>query len=221
MFPISDVNESSSIPFVNYFLIAINCFIFYLQITAYDFEHFIRNYGFIASQFSLFDPASYANIIYSMFMHGSWFHLLSNMWFLHIFGDNVEDALGHLQYALFYIVFGVCAIFSQYALNTQSTIPMIGASGAISGVTGAYFAIFRNAKIKALMPTFLGFWDIVALPAWFFLGYWFFIQVLSGFGSLSSIDEGGVAFFAHIGGFVAGYISAKLLIRSSVVQIRD
>jgi len=211
MFPIKDTNETRSRPFVNYLLIVANVCVFYLQITASDFEGFIVQNGFIAKNFSFFDLTTYSQAIYSMFMHGGWFHLLSNMWFLHIFGDNVEDTLGHIKYLLFYVVCGLLAVFSQYVLDPAGLIPMIGASGAISGVTGAYFALFRHAKIKALMPTFLGFWDVVALPAWFFLGYWFVLQVFSGVGSLGSIDEGGVAFFAHIGGFVAGFILIKLL----------
>ena len=138
-------------------------------------------------------------------------HIFSNLWFLHIFGDNVEDRMGHLNYLLFYILSGITAVFSQYFFSLGSNIPMIGASGAISGVAGAYFVFYPQGKIKALVPTFFGFYDIVVLPAWFFLGYWFLIQLLSGFGSLVTFDinQGGVAWFAHIGGFLFGYITGR------------
>ena len=130
---------------------------------------------------------------------------------MHIFGDNVEDRLGHLNYLIFYILAGVAAVFAQYFFNLGSNIPMIGASGAISGVTGAYFVLFPRGRIKAIVPVFFGFYDIIILPAWFFLGYWFIIQIFSGVGSLVTFDinQGGVAWFAHIGGFLFGYIIGK------------
>ena len=119
--------------------------------------------------------------------------------------------MGHLNYLFFYILSGVVAVFSQYLFNLGSNIPMIGASGAVSGVAGAYFLLYPRGKIKALVPLFFGLYDIVILSAWFFLGYWFLIQLLSGFGSLVTFDinQGGVAWFAHIGGFLFGYFWAK------------
>jgi membrane associated rhomboid family serine protease len=211
MFPISDIAPRRKFPFINYLIIITTVYVFFLQLTAPDFEKFVFNYGFVPSRFSFFDLSSYKYIFYSIFLHGGFFHIFSNLWFLHIFGDNVEDKMGHLNYLFFYILSGIAAVFSQYVFNLESNIPMIGASGAISGVAGAYFVFYPRGKIKSLMPTFFGFYDIVVLPAWFFLGYWFLIQLLSGFGSLVTFDinQGGVAWFAHIGGFLFGYFWAK------------
>lgn len=211
MLPISDFAPRKKFPFVNYLIIIFTLYIFFLQLTAPDFEEFIFQYGFVPSRFSFFDFSSYKYILYSIFLHGGFFHILSNLWFLHIFGDNVEDRLGHLNYLIFYLLAGVFAVFAQYIFNFGSNIPMIGASGAISGVAGAYFVLHPHGKIKALVPTFFGLYDIVVLPAWFFLGYWFIIQIFSGFGSLVAFDinQGGVAWFAHIGGFLFGYFLAK------------
>lgn|SRR3989344_1120564 len=211
MFPIKDSTPSRSTPIINYLIIAITIYVFLLQISAPSFEEFIFRYGFVPARFDFFDPDSYLFILYSIFLHGGLFHIGSNLWFLHIFGDNVEDKLGHFWYLIFYLLAGTAAVFTQYIFSVDSRIPMIGASGAISGVTGAYFAFFRHSKIEALVPGFLGFLHIIELPAWFFLGYWFVIQVFSGVGSLVVYDlnQGGVAFFAHIGGFVFGYLIAK------------
>jgi len=211
MFPISDTTQRRRFPFINYLLILITIFVFLIQIAAFDFEKFIYTWGFVPARFSFFDISSYQYILYSIFLHGGLFHLFSNLWFLHIFGDNVEDRLGHLNYLIFYLLAGVFAVFSQYIFNIGSSVPMIGASGAISGVAGAYFVLEPRGKIKALVPTFFGFYDILVLPAWFFLGYWFLIQLFSGFGSLVTFDinQGGVAWFAHIGGFLFGYFAAK------------
>ncbi len=218
MFPIRDSTPRRSFPFVNYFIIFVTVIVFLVQITAPDFDHikggfeaFVFQYGFVPSRFNFFNPFSYRFILYSIFLHGGWFHLISNLWFLHIFGDNVEDELGHLKYLRFYIMAGFAAAFGQLAFNLGSSLPMIGASGAISGVAGAYFVLFKRSKIETLVPTFFGFLNIVELPAWFFLGYWFFIQVFSGLGSLVTFDiqQGGVAWFAHVGGFVFGYVVSK------------
>ena len=211
MFPIRDSTPRERFPFINYLIIAITVYVFYVQISAPDFEAFVFRFGFVPARFNFFDLSSYRHILYSIFLHGGLFHIGSNLWFLHIFGDNVEDRLGHFWYPIFYILAGVTAVFAQLVFNLGSNIPMIGASGAISGVTGAYFALFKHSKIKSLMPTFFGFYDIIELPAWFFLGYWFVIQLFSGVGSLVAYDinQGGVAFFAHIGGFIFGYLIAK------------
>ncbi len=208
MFPIRDTHTSGVFPFVNLSLILINLAVFLYQISLPSPDGFIMQYAFIPQNFSFSDIASYSTILTSMFLHGGWFHLLSNMWFLHIFGDNIEGSLGHIKYLMFYLLCGVAAVFAQYATDLFGILPMIGASGAISGVTGAYFALFKHAKIEAIVPTFFGLLDIITLPAWFFLGYWLVLQIFSGVGSLVSIEtqSGGVAFFAHIGGFIAGYI---------------
>lgn len=211
MFPIRDSRQAKRFPLINYLIILTTIFVFLIQLTAPDFEEFIYQYGFVPVRFNFFDMESYKYIIYSIFLHGGWFHLLSNMWFLHIFGDNVEDYFGHLPYLGFYLLAGIFAVFSQLIFNLGSNIPMIGASGAISAVAGAYFVLFKKATIEALVPGFFGFLHLVELPAWFFLGYWFIIQVFSGVGSLVTFDiqQGGVAWFAHIGGFLFGYLIAK------------
>ncbi len=213
MFPIRDSQPTRRFPLVNYLIIIVTVFVFLIQISAPDFEQFIYQYGFIPSRFIFSDLDSYRYIIYSLFLHGGWFHLLSNIWFLHIFGDNVEDRTGHLSYLGFYLAAGFAATFLQLLFSLDSSIPMVGASGAISGVAGAYFVLFKRAKIEALVPGFFGFIHFVKLPAWFFLGYWFIIQVFSGLGSLVTFDinQGGVAWFAHIGGFVFGYLVGKQL----------
>ena len=209
MFPIKDSTPRRTFPIVNYFIIAITIYIFIIQITAPDFEAFVFRFGFVPARFSFIDLNSYRYILYSIFLHGGLFHIASNLWFLHIFGDNVEDRIGHLGYLVFYLLAGAAAVFAQLVFNLGSPIPMIGASGAISGVTGAYFVLFRHSKIESLVPTFFGFYNIIELPAWFFLGYWFVIQIFSGVGSLVTFQQGGVAFFAHVGGFIFGYLIAK------------
>src|SRR5690606_8236840 len=147
-----------------------------------------------------------SSIFTSMFLHGGWAHFLGNMVFLYVFGDNIEDAMGHVSYLLFYLLCGVAAAMTQILLNPASTIPMIGASGAISGVLGAYIALFPHGKVRAAV--ILGFFvQVVLVPAWVMLGLWFVLQLVSGVASLGvGGDMGGVAFWAHVGGFVAGVI---------------
>ncbi len=210
MFPLYDSSHKDSFPLVNYAIIILNVFVFYIQISAPSFERFIYQNAFIPRNFNLFNFESYSFIITSMFLHGGIWHIASNLWFLHIFGDNVEDRMGHVGYAIFYILAGIFATLIQYFLNPVSPIPLVGASGAISGVAGAYFILFRHSKIKSLI--FTGFYITTAnLPVWLFLGYWFIIQLISGFTTFDPAAEGGVAWFAHIGGFVFGLFIALFL----------
>lgn len=213
MFPLRDSTPRKTFPFFNYLIILINIIVFLIQLSAPDFEKFVFTYGFIPARFHLLEPNSYPPLLYSIWLHGGFFHIISNLWFLHIFGDNVEDRLGHLRYLLFYLLAGIFASLTQYFLTINSNIPLIGASGAISGVAGAYFVFFRRSTVETLVPGFFGFFHIIELPVWFFLGYWFFIQVFSGVGSLVTfnISHGGIAWFAHIGGFVYGYYVAKMI----------
>jgi membrane associated rhomboid family serine protease len=156
------------------------------------------------------------NLFTSMFMHGSWMHLLGNMWFLWIFGNNVEDSMGRLRFVVFYLVCGLAAALAQVVANPASAIPMVGASGAISGVMGAYLVLYPRVRVYAMVP--LGFFlTSVALPAWVMLGYWFLIQFVSGLADFAG-DMGGVAFWAHIGGFVAGVVLVKLFARSEYIS---
>ncbi len=212
MLPISDSHKPRTFPFFNYAIIVFTVYVFYLQISAPDFEQFILQYGFIPRNFSLVSLDGWSRVIYSIFLHGGLFHIASNLWFLHIFGDNVEDRLGHFRYLVFYILGGIVAVFAQFIVSPESPIPMIGASGAISAVAGAYFALFKHSTIKAMVPIFL-FIQIVNLPSWLFLGYWFIIQFFQGIGSLSdiAINQGGVAYFAHIGGFLYGFFATGFL----------
>ncbi len=152
----------------------------------------------------------------SMFMHGGWLHLIGNMWFLYIFGDNVEDTMGHMRFAVFYLLCGFAAVAAQMVAHPSSTLPMVGASGAIGGVMGAYAVLFPRAPVHMLV--FFGFFITrIAVPAFFMLGYWFLIQFLSGMGSIGS-SGGGVAFWAHTGGFLAGILLLKLFCVSGRVQ---
>ncbi len=171
-------------------------------------DYFILQYALIPAEFmhgiDLPPPIPFPiwiTLITSMFIHGGLWHILGNMLFLWIFGDNVEDAMGHGKYLLFYLTCGAVAAFAQMAVSPNSPVPQIGASGAISGVLGAYLMLFPYARILTLIPIFF-FIRLVAIPAMFFLGFWFVLQVISGAGALGS--NGGVAWFAHIGGFIAG-----------------
>ena len=152
-----------------------------------------------------------ANLITSMFLHGSWMHLLGNMWFLWLFGNNIEDSMTRPRYVAFYLLSGIGAAMAQVVANPGSSIPMVGASGAISGVMGAYLVLFPRVRVYTLVP--LGFLlHSMALPAWGMLIYWMFLQVVGGFTSIGS-EGGGVAFWAHLGGFVAGVVLVKMFVR--------
>jgi len=161
------------------------------------------------------DPGRQAShLLTSMFLHGGWMHLIGNMWFLWIFGNNVEDSMGRLRFIAFYLLTGLAAALGQVITNPDSIIPMVGASGAISGVMGAYLVLYPRVKVYALVPIFI-FFTSIALPAWVMLGYWFVLQLVSGL--FSSGDMGGVAFWAHIGGFVAGVVLIKLFAREKYI----
>jgi membrane associated rhomboid family serine protease len=201
VFPISDVIPSRTTPVVTVTLIAINAVIFLYQLTLSDpaLEQFVGAYALIPAWFSW--PA----LVTSQFLHAGWLHAVGNMVYLWIFGDNVEDRLGHGGYLLFYLGSGAAAAVLQTLFDPFSNVPMIGASGAIAGVMGAYFVLYPHSRV--LTAVFLViFFDIIEIPALFFLGIWFLMQLLSGVGSLgvSNAAGGGIAFWAHIGGFVVG-----------------
>lgn len=210
MFPLSDTIKSSKFPFFTIAIIAINIFAFFQQLGASDLDAFVNNYALIPAQVDFSNINSLLPFITSQFLHGGFFHIISNMWFLWIFGDNVESRFGHFKYLLFYLFAGVVAGFAQYVLSSTSTIPMLGASGAVSGVLGAYFILFRESKIRTLLP--LGLIITTAdIPAFAYLFYWFILQIFQGIASLPGLSEqtGGVAFWAHIGGFVSGIVVAR------------
>jgi len=162
----------------------------------------------------------YLTVLTSMFMHGGWVHLLGNMWFLWIFGNNIEDAMGHVRFLVFYLICGVAAAATQVAMQPHSAVPMVGASGAISGVLGAYLLLYPRVRVHTLV--FLGFFvTTIALPAYLMLGYWILLQLLSSVPALTGPEGGGgVAFFAHIGGFVAGMVLVHLFARTENLQRR-
>jgi membrane associated rhomboid family serine protease len=200
MFPVSDVIPSRSVPYVTIAIIALNAlaFLYEIQLSEPDLQVFTLSFGVVPAYFS------WTAVLSSMFLHSGWLHFLGNMLYLWIFGDNVEDRLGHGLYVLFYVACGYAAAIGQAMTQPYSTIPMIGASGAIAGVMGAYFVLYPQSRILTAVFIFI-FMDLVEVPAIFFLGIWFFMQFFSGIGSLSAgAAEGGVAFWAHVGGFMAG-----------------
>lgn len=208
MIPLRDSHPTYKRPYTTYFLILVNVLVFLLEITAPDLEDFINQYALIAAKVNFFNPVSLWPFLTFQFLHGGLFHLFSNMWFLKIFGDNVEERLGHLRFLLFYLFAGVIAGLSQYVFLTGSTIPMLGASGSVAGVLGAYLVFFPNHLIETLVPGPL-IWYRVNLPAALMLFYWFITQVLAGVTSLPMASLGGVAFFAHAGGFACGWLIAR------------
>ena len=222
MLPIRDDQPTHSTPLVNYFIIALNVFVYVFfepPVHSRAFQTMAFQFGLIPHDFTraLAGSPQYplaANVLTvftSMFMHGDFFHILGNMWFLWIFGDNIEDHLGHFPYLAFYLVCGIAAALTDMALSPNSTLPLIGASGAIAGVMGAYIVLYPRARVLTLVVLiiFFTFWW---LPAWIFLGYWFLYQFLATSIVATSVhhQSGGVAFAAHVGGFAAGLLLIKL-----------
>ena len=203
-FPISDDNQSTTSPYVCYFLIALCCFIYLWQSTLPLNLHneAVNSFGVIPAAV-LGEKESYINpyltIFTSMFMHGSWMHLIGNMVFLWIFGDNIEDSMGHKKFIVFYFVSGICAALLQAIIDPSSDIPMIGASGAIAGVLGSYLVLHPKANVNVLFWLFI-FITVIKVPAFIVLSIW----IISQFFSASIGSEGGVAYYAHIGGFIGG-----------------
>jgi len=208
MFPIRDTQPSYSRPIVTILIIVLNVMVFLYEFTLdeYSRNYFIGNYGLIPARFHA------SAVITSMFLHGGWLHILGNMWFLWIFGDNIEDVLGHAKYLVFYLLCGIAAGLTQTVFNVGSRLPMVGASGAIAGVMGAYLVKFPRARIVTLVFVFF-FITTIDVPATLMLRYWFFIQIFNGIGTIgySHLLQGGTAWFAHVGGFIAGIILVNLL----------
>ncbi len=208
MIPLDDDDSPGGIPFWTIALIALNVIVFFVEITSVDPEGFIARYALIPANVSLGNPATWMQFITSQFLHGGFLHIISNMLFLWVFGDNVEKRLGFFAFPIFYLLAGVVGGLTQFILSPDSTIPMLGASGAIAGVLGAYYALFPTHKIKTLVPV-IGFVSVVSIPASIMLIYWFITQIFSGATSIGA-EGGGVAYFAHIGGFVTGWIIGKM-----------
>jgi membrane associated rhomboid family serine protease len=232
MIPYRDENETQRTPYVTLAFIALNTLAWlFVQGagSALPLARSVCDLGLIPGELTgalppgtrfpigdglvcLTEPGHQAShLVTSMFLHGSWMHLIGNMWFLWLFGNNVEDSMGRLRFAVFYLLGGLAAALVQVLTNPASGIPMVGASGAISGVMGGYLVLFPHVRVFALLP--LGFLvTSVALPAWMMLAYWFLIQFVSGLAAFGG-DVGGVAFWAHVGGFAAGLVLVKLFAR--------
>jgi membrane associated rhomboid family serine protease len=225
MFPIRDDNPILRTPVVTYGLIALNVAVWILLQGAGTEPRLIKSVcelGLIPGELLRTIPAgtaipagggyqcviestaSWYTPLTSMFLHGGWMHLIGNMWFLHIFGNNVEDSMGRMRYLIFYLLCGIAAALTQTFLSPHSGIPMVGASGAIGGVMGAYVVLYPRVQIHMLVFLFIIVTRIV-VPAYWMLGYWFLLQLVSGWGSIGA-DRGGVAFWAHVGGFIAGAV---------------
>jgi membrane associated rhomboid family serine protease len=217
MFPIGDENHGRrSMPVVTVVLIAINVLVFFLELSGG--QAFIREWAFIPVRFGSNPSADAVTVLSAMFMHGGWLHLGGNMLYLWIFGDNVEDAFGPFKFLIFYLVCGAAATFAQYIVFPGSRIPNVGASGAIAGVLGAYLLMFPHQRVRVLV-----YHQIVAMPALVVLGLWIVLQIFSGVGSIATTSQtqetGGVAYMAHVGGFVAGFV-LTLLFRGSTDRSR-
>jgi len=219
MFPIRDDQPRYSTPVVTWFLIALNLLIFFFQRTLGPGgdERFVQIYGEVPAHLAAFLAGStrysLADVVVpfftSMFLHAGWMHVLGNMWFLYIFGDNIEDYLGHFKYLVFYLLSGLFAMATQVAIYPHSKVPTVGASGAIAGVLGAYFILYPRARVLTWFFVFVFY-----IPAWIMLGYWFVLQFFMGAATLSMTspgrDVGGVAVWAHVGGFLAGMVMIKV-----------
>ncbi len=226
MFPIQDSVPSRSVPVVTRALILINVVVFFfeLSLSRESIIQLFYLFGVVPARFT--DPewaasigfpiGSYWSLLTHQFLHGGWLHIVANMWTLWIFGDNVEDRMGPLRFIIFYLVCGVLAALTQVLVTPNATIPSVGASGAIAGVLGAYLLFFPTARLIVLIPI-LFFPFFFELPAVIFLVLWFFIQLFSGTAMLASPQQvGGIAFWAHIGGFIAGMLLCRFFVRRPV-----
>ncbi len=229
MIPLKDDTPRYSTPLINFFLIAANVVVFLFEVSLSPGQEvaFLQTFGLVPARLALalnaalpqvhvhahaVSPAlAFVPILTGMFLHGGWWHIIMNMWFLWVFGRNVEEALGHFPYLVFYLACGFAAALVQTVSSPDSLIPTVGASGAIAGIMGSYFVLYPRARVLMLVPFLFIFF--LWLPAWAVLGYWFVLQFLSGVGTAlgsGGQDTGGVAFWAHIGGFVSGYFLVKL-----------
>jgi membrane associated rhomboid family serine protease len=201
MFPIGDDDSGRrSVPIVTYVLIALNVLFFFVELSGGD--PFIERWSVVPSRLTANPGGDFITVFTSMFMHGGWLHLGGNMLYLWIFGDNVEDRFGHAKFALFYLLCGIAATFAQVLVNAGSNIPNLGASGAIAGVLAAYLILFPRGQVKVLMGR-----GVVPMPALVVIGLWIVLQFINGVGSITqSAETGGVAYMAHIGGFVTGLV---------------
>jgi membrane associated rhomboid family serine protease len=219
MIPLRDNIRPNIIPFITVALIAVNigAFINELQLSPADLRSWVGQLGMVPARLNqmlnsgLLDPGAITSLVSSLFLHGGWLHLIGNVWFLWLFGHSVEYCLGHMRFLLFYFTCGIIANLTQFAFDPVSTVPVIGASGAVSGILGAYTICFPRAKIQALVPLFFIF-TIIEIPALLFVGIWFFYQ-LQGGASSAGMAGAGIAWWAHVGGFLAGVLMNQFLIK--------
>lgn len=210
MFPLRDTIRSHSFPWVNWGLILLNVLVFLFQssLPPAAADRLLLTYGLVPARLSLLNPLPWATLLSSIFLHGGWFHLISNLWTLYIFGDNVEDRMGSFTYLVFYLAAGVTAGLAHALLSFGSPLPTVGASGAIAGVLGAYFVLFPHGRVITFVPWFFLPW-FVEIPAFVFLGIWFVSQLSSGLLELGAAAAfSGIAWWAHIGGFAFGLLLA-------------
>ena len=213
MFPIGDDNASRrTVPVVTYALIALNVLFFFVELSGGD--AFIGNWAFVPRRFLANPSGGFLTLFTSMFMHAGWVHLGGNMLYLWIFGDNVEDRFGHIKFTIFYLLCGLAATAAQLAFSLGSNVPNLGASGAIAGVLGAYILLFPQGRVKVLQGQ-----QVIQVPALIVIGIWIILQFFSGIGSIANTAQtGGVAYMAHIGGFLAGLVLTFLFRGSRGVQ---
>lgn len=214
MIPLRDSNRSRHFPVMNWILIGINALVFFFELglSNGELERFVNTFAMIPARLDA-DPAGFGVTVFtSMFLHAGWVHVLSNLWVLYIFGDNVEDRMGPGAYLIFYLLGGVAAALLQTFIDPNSQVPVLGASGAIAGVLGAYIFLFPRARVVTLVPIFF-FLSVIEVPAIIFLGFWFVTQLFSGLAAIGAEAAQGVAWWAHIGGFLVGLVLSPFFLR--------
>jgi membrane associated rhomboid family serine protease len=215
--PLYDTARTRRMPLITWLLIGLNAAVFVYEIgmAPAGLERFVRTWGLVPAQLFGQPQSEWVTILTSMFLHGGWIHILSNMWILFIFGDNVEERMGGIRYLTFYLLSGVAAGVLQSVLMRGSAEPMIGASGAIAGVLGAYLILFPHARVASLVPILFIF-TVIQVPATLFLLFWFVSQLFSGWMTLGGASGSGVAWWAHVGGFVFGILAVYVFARRRV-----
>jgi membrane associated rhomboid family serine protease len=207
MIPLRDVIPSRTTPFITVTLIVLNSLAWFYELALPRdvLPYFLQIYGVVPADYT------FPSLITSMFLHGSWSHIIGNMLYLWIFGDNIEDRLGHGRFLLFYLLAGMAAAFGQIAMDPLSTIPTIGASGAVAGVMGAYIVLYPHSRVLTLIPLWFYF-EIIEIPAIILLGFWFLIQLFSAgaIATTATAGSGGIAFMAHVAGFVVGMVGVLI-----------
>jgi len=227
LIPLRDRVTSRRIPFITVLLIIANCYVFLKEIfLGKGLNGFIGAFAVVPAAFTTGGAHGLAgllprsvSLVTALFIHGGWVHLIGNMWYLWIFGDNVEDCLGHIRFLGFYLICGIAGNITHIIMNSASPVPALGASGSIAGVLGAYFLLFPGARIVTLLPVFI-FWTIAEIPAFFFLGIWFALQFLYGFFMVSTGESQTIAWWAHIGGGIAGVVLTLMFAVQGVIRKR-